>query len=127
MRTDRRAAVRAGGARDDEVVALRLALGDVSEHRDALAETGQNFASDEETLFDVFREEFGTSGITEEQLSLSTSISYTKDVDDALARVRAGEMQVALVLNPTALGDVITIASHKCRRFRTSVTSRIGP
>jgi putative ABC transport system permease protein len=27
-----------------------------------------NFASDEETLFTVFREEFGTSGITEEQL-----------------------------------------------------------
>ena len=39
-------------------------------------------------------------GITEEQLSLSTSIGYTKDVDEALEKVRAGEMQVALILNP---------------------------
>ena len=29
-------------------------------------------------------------GITEEQLSLSTSIAYTKDVEEALARVRVG-------------------------------------
>jgi uncharacterized protein (DUF1015 family) len=49
-------------------------------------------------------------GITEEQLSLSTSIAYTKDVDEALEKVRRGEMQVALILNPTALQDVITIA-----------------
>jgi len=51
-------------------------------------------------------------GITEEQLSLSTSIAYTKDVDEALEKVRAGVMQVALVLNPTALLDVITIAEN---------------
>jgi len=51
-------------------------------------------------------------GITEEQLNLSTSISYTKDVEEALARVRTGENQVALVLNPTGLRDVITIAEN---------------
>ena len=59
-------------------------------------------------------------GITEEQLSLSTSIAYTKDVDEALARVRSGEMQVALVLNPTDLGDVITIAENDEKMPRKS-------
>jgi uncharacterized protein (DUF1015 family) len=59
-------------------------------------------------------------GITEEQLSLSTSITYTKDVDEALARVRAGEMQVALILNPTALRDVITIAENDEKMPRKS-------
>jgi uncharacterized protein (DUF1015 family) len=59
-------------------------------------------------------------GITEEQLSLSTSIAYTKDVDEALSRVRSGEMQVALVLNPTALRDVITIAENNEKMPRKS-------
>jgi uncharacterized protein (DUF1015 family) len=59
-------------------------------------------------------------GITEEQLSLSTSISYTKDVDEALARVHKGEMQVALVLNPTALQDVIAIAENNEKMPRKS-------
>jgi uncharacterized protein (DUF1015 family) len=59
-------------------------------------------------------------GITEEQLSLSTSIAYTKDVEEALARVRSGEMQVALVLNPTALRDVITIAENDEKMPRKS-------
>jgi uncharacterized protein (DUF1015 family) len=59
-------------------------------------------------------------GITEEQLSLSTSITYTKDVEEALARVRAGEMQVALILNPTALRDVITIAENDEKMPRKS-------
>jgi uncharacterized protein (DUF1015 family) len=59
-------------------------------------------------------------GITEEQLSLSTSISYTKDVEEALAKVRAGRMQVALVLNPTALEDVITIAENDEKMPRKS-------
>ncbi len=59
-------------------------------------------------------------GITEEQLSLSTSIAYTKDVDEALAKVRAGEMQVALILNPTALRDVITIAENDEKMPRKS-------
>ncbi len=59
-------------------------------------------------------------GITEEQLSLSTSIAYTKDVDEALAKVRSGEMQVALILNPTALRDVITIAENDEKMPRKS-------
>jgi uncharacterized protein (DUF1015 family) len=59
-------------------------------------------------------------GITEEQLSLSTSITYTKDVEEALARVRSGEMQVALILNPTALSDVITIAENDEKMPRKS-------
>ncbi|MGD0728040.1 MAG: DUF1015 domain-containing protein [Spirochaetia bacterium] len=59
-------------------------------------------------------------GITEEQLSLSTSITYTKDVDEALEKVRTGEMQVALILNPTALSDVITIAENDEKMPRKS-------
>ncbi len=59
-------------------------------------------------------------GITEEELSLSTSIAYTKDVEEALEKVRAGEMQVALILNPTALHDVITIAENDEKMPRKS-------
>ncbi len=59
-------------------------------------------------------------GITEEQLSLGTNIAYTKDVDEALEKVRAGEIQVALILNPTALQDVITIAENDERMPRKS-------
>jgi uncharacterized protein (DUF1015 family) len=59
-------------------------------------------------------------GITEEQLSLATNISYTKDVDEALARVQAGEIQVALVLNSTALRDVLVIAENNERMPRKS-------
>jgi uncharacterized protein (DUF1015 family) len=59
-------------------------------------------------------------GITEEQLSLSTSIAYTKDVDEALERVRSGEMQAAFILNPTRLNDVITIAENDEKMPRKS-------
>jgi uncharacterized protein (DUF1015 family) len=59
-------------------------------------------------------------GITEEQLSLSTHIAYTKDAGEALEKVRAGEMQVAFILNPTALQDVITIAEHDEKMPRKS-------
>jgi len=59
-------------------------------------------------------------GITEEQLSAGTNIAYTKDVEDALERVRSGEMQVALILNPTALQDVITIAENDEKMPRKS-------
>jgi uncharacterized protein (DUF1015 family) len=59
-------------------------------------------------------------GITEEELSLQTNITYTKDADEALARVRSGEIQVALILNPTALRDVITIAENDERMPRKS-------
>lgn len=59
-------------------------------------------------------------GITEEQLSLGRSISYTKDVDEAISKVRAGEIQVALILNGTRLTDVITIAGNDERMPRKS-------
>ena len=62
----------------------------------------------------------GILGITEENLNHSTSIAYTKDADEAIARVRRGEIQVALILNPTALGDVITIAENDERMPRKS-------
>jgi uncharacterized protein (DUF1015 family) len=59
-------------------------------------------------------------GITEEQLDLSTNIAYTKDVDDALSRVRSGEVQVALILNPTSLRDILAIAENDERMPRKS-------
>ena len=59
-------------------------------------------------------------GITEEQLSLATNISYTKDIDEALARVHAGEIDVAFALNSTALTDVLAIAENNERMPRKS-------
>jgi uncharacterized protein (DUF1015 family) len=59
-------------------------------------------------------------GITEEQLSLSTSISYVKDANEAVEKVRAGEMQVARILTATALHDVITIAENDEKMPRKS-------
>jgi uncharacterized protein (DUF1015 family) len=59
-------------------------------------------------------------GITEEQLNLATNIAYAKDVDEALARVRAGEIDVVFVLNSTALGDVLAIAENNERMPRKS-------
>jgi uncharacterized protein (DUF1015 family) len=59
-------------------------------------------------------------GMTEEQLSLATNISYTKDVDEALTRVHAREIDVALILNSTNLGDVLAIAENNERMPRKS-------
>ena len=59
-------------------------------------------------------------GITEEQLSRGQAIGYTKDIGEALAKVRTGECQVAFILNPTALSDVITIAENDERMPRKS-------
>ena len=59
-------------------------------------------------------------GITEEQLSLATNISYTKDVEEALVKVQSGEIQVALILNATALADVLVIADNDERMPRKS-------
>jgi uncharacterized protein (DUF1015 family) len=61
-----------------------------------------------------------TLGITEEQLSAGTNIAYTKDVGEAVEKVRSGEIQVALILNPTALQDVITIAENDEKMPRKS-------
>ena len=41
-------------------------------------------------------------------------------VDGLNIKVRAGEMQVALILNPTALSDVITIAENDEKMPRKS-------
>ena len=59
-------------------------------------------------------------GITEDQLAAGKNLTYTKDLDDALERTRAGEFQVALALNPSALGDVIAIADNGERMPRKS-------
>jgi uncharacterized protein (DUF1015 family) len=49
-------------------------------------------------------------GITEEELAAQVNVDYTKDLESALAEVRAGRAQVALILNPTRLEDIFTIA-----------------
>ena len=59
-------------------------------------------------------------GLTEEQLSAQTNVEYTKDLDQALEAVRSGGMQVALVLNPTSLQDIIVIADNDERMPRKS-------
>lgn len=59
-------------------------------------------------------------GITEEQLDAGKNLTYTKDLDDALERTRAGEFQVALALNPSGLEDVIAIAENGERMPRKS-------
>jgi uncharacterized protein (DUF1015 family) len=59
-------------------------------------------------------------GLTEEQLSAQSNVEYTKDLDRALDSVRSGRMQVALVLNPTSLQDIIVIADNNERMPRKS-------
>jgi uncharacterized protein (DUF1015 family) len=59
-------------------------------------------------------------GITEEEISLQTNITYTKDIGEALSKVRSRENQVALILNPTDLRDVIVIAENDERMPRKS-------
>ncbi|MCX7032128.1 MAG: DUF1015 domain-containing protein, partial [Spirochaetes bacterium] len=59
-------------------------------------------------------------GITEDELAAGKNLTYTKDLDEALERTRAGEFQVALALNPSALSDVIAIAENGERMPRKS-------
>jgi uncharacterized protein (DUF1015 family) len=59
-------------------------------------------------------------GLTEEQLSAQTNVAYTKDLEAALESVQEGRMQVALILNATRLGDIITIAENSERMPRKS-------
>jgi uncharacterized protein (DUF1015 family) len=59
-------------------------------------------------------------GITEEELAAQINVEYTKDADEALEAVRAGRMQVALILNPTRLQDIFTIAENRERMPRKS-------
>ncbi len=51
-------------------------------------------------------------GTPEDQLSAQGNITYTKDVEEAISTARSGDAQVAFILNPTALKDVITIAEN---------------
>ncbi len=59
-------------------------------------------------------------GITEEQLSQQTNVTYTKNTDEALETVHNGECQVALLLNATKLGEVLTIADNNEKMPRKS-------
>jgi uncharacterized protein (DUF1015 family) len=59
-------------------------------------------------------------GLTEQQLSAQSNVAYTKDLEAALEWVRSGRMQVALILNPTLLQDIITIAENDERMPRKS-------
>jgi uncharacterized protein (DUF1015 family) len=59
-------------------------------------------------------------GLTEEQLSAQTNVTYTKDLEAALQSVRSGSSQVALILNATRLRDIITIAENNERMPRKS-------
>jgi uncharacterized protein (DUF1015 family) len=59
-------------------------------------------------------------GLTEGELSAQTNVAYTKDLETALDSVRSGSSQVALILNPTRLEDIITIAENNERMPRKS-------
>ena len=59
-------------------------------------------------------------GITEEELAAGINVEYTKDAEEALAAVRSGRMQVALILNSTRLEDIFTIAENRERMPRKS-------
>ncbi len=59
-------------------------------------------------------------GLTDQQLSSQTNVTYTKDLEEALQSVRTGRMQVALILNATRLQDIVTIADNNERMPRKS-------
>ncbi len=46
-------------------------------------------------------------GITDRQMALENCVEYTQDADEALERVWSGEMQIAFILNATALSDIV--------------------
>ena len=59
-------------------------------------------------------------GITEAELDGGTTVSYTKSIDEALAAVDRRTADVALVMNPTKLADVLEIARGGERMPRKS-------
>ena len=59
-------------------------------------------------------------GITEAELDGGTRVSYTKSIDDALAAVDRRTADVALLMNPTRLDDVLEIARTGERMPRKS-------
>lgn len=52
-------------------------------------------------------------GISEEQLSLNTKINYIVDPREAVEKVKSGNMEALVILNPTRLGDVIKISENR--------------
>ena len=62
----------------------------------------------------------GIVGLEEEQLAAGTNVEYTESIDEALNWVRTGKMQLALILNPTPLKDIIAIAENDERMPRKS-------
>ena len=59
-------------------------------------------------------------GITEAELDGGTKVSYTKSIDEALAAVDRRSADVALLMNPTRLDDVLEIARAGERMPRKS-------
>lgn len=51
-------------------------------------------------------------GLTEAELSGQTSITYVKDIKEAISSVNKGINQVALILNPPSLKDIVTVAEN---------------
>jgi uncharacterized protein (DUF1015 family) len=52
----------------------------------------------------------GGLGITEPQLSDQTNVTYTHSASEAVERVRNGEMQIAFLLNPMKLDEVVMLS-----------------
>ena len=58
--------------------------------------------------------------ISEEELLLNTKIKYMVDPNTAVDKVKTGEMEAVVIVNPTRLGDVIKISENKERMPRKS-------
>ena len=59
-------------------------------------------------------------GVTEAELDGGERVSYTNSAGEALAAVDGGQADVALVMNPTALDDVLAVAASGERLPRKS-------
>ena len=59
-------------------------------------------------------------GVTEAELDGGERVSYTNSVGEALAAVDGGHADVALLMNPTALDDVLAVAAGGERLPRKS-------
>ena len=52
-------------------------------------------------------------GISEEQLALNTHLKYTINIDEALFSVDSGQTELAVILNPTSLDQIIAVSNNK--------------
>jgi len=52
----------------------------------------------------------GLLGLTPESITRQENLLYVHDTSEALAKVRAGEVQAALFVNPTPVGQILAIA-----------------